>query len=263
VVGISPVEKRLCRRTAAIPRGEVLRPCLISLRACGESPMERPMPDRLQPRDSRVAIFSAHVFMPELWHPIGESQLHPITLSHNHSTMTIGERIKKARKARNNMKRTELSQATGIPYPTLAGIENGDQESSTQLHNIAKALGVRVEWLEKGKGSMEGPEASPGGVSQSLRLDPEKLAETAKALRERYEEAGLVFSIEEDPETFAIAYGYRVEMSDAYSPSEERAFGMKIADLTPQGAVSNERGKRVPSKGTTERKDGEARRQKA
>lgn len=262
MTGLAPVENKLCKRTADMPRGALLLPCLISLKACGESSMARPMPDRLQPRDSRIAIFSAHVSMPRLWHPISKSQLHPITVSHNYVPMNIGARIKKARKVR-ELSRRKLSEMTGIPYPTLAGIENGDQESSTQLHHIAKKLVVRIDWLETGKGEMDAPEAASDGVSQQMRLNPEKLAETARALRERYKEAGLVYSIEEDPETFATAYGYRMEMSDAYSPSEERAFGMKLADLTPQGAGSNERGKRVPAKGTAERKNGEARRRKA
>lgn len=68
----------------------------------------------------------------------------------------IGNRIKEARKAR-NMSRPQLSTATGIPYPTLAGIENGDQDSTTQLDVIANALGARVEWLRTGRGAMDAP----------------------------------------------------------------------------------------------------------
>lgn len=50
------------------------------------------------------------------------------------------------------MSRNELAALSGIPYPTLAGIENGDQDSSTKLHAIATALRVSVKWLETGKG---------------------------------------------------------------------------------------------------------------
>jgi phage repressor protein C with HTH and peptisase S24 domain len=66
--------------------------------------------------------------------------------------MTIGERIKQVR-AELGMSRADLVRAADIPYPTLAGIENSDQGSSTRLHAIAKALRVRPEWLETGKGA--------------------------------------------------------------------------------------------------------------
>lgn len=75
-------------------------------------------------------------------------------LFHNYPPMTIGERIREARE-RLKMSRPELAKAADIPYPTLAGIENSDQASSTRLHALAKALKVRAEWLETGKGPLE------------------------------------------------------------------------------------------------------------
>lgn len=69
--------------------------------------------------------------------------------------MTVGERIRQARAFRGKMSRPKLAELTGIPYPTLAGLENGDQSSSTRLHAIATALNVRLEWLADGSGPME------------------------------------------------------------------------------------------------------------
>lgn len=46
------------------------------------------------------------------------------------------------------MSRGELAKLTGIPYSTLAEIENNEQKSSTKLHKIAAGLGARIEWLE-------------------------------------------------------------------------------------------------------------------
>ncbi|NII53556.1 helix-turn-helix transcriptional regulator [Luteibacter sp. SG786] len=91
--------------------------------------------------------------------------------------MTVGERIKEAR-LRLKMSRPALAKAADLPYPTLAGIENSDQSSSTKLHVLAKALRVRVEWLETGKGPMEASDEPPAeegwadiiGVRQAAAL---------------------------------------------------------------------------------------------
>lgn len=53
------------------------------------------------------------------------------------------------------MSRPQLSDLTRIPYSTLAGIENGDQEGSTRLHIIAEALRCSPTWLETGRGQEE------------------------------------------------------------------------------------------------------------
>lgn len=58
------------------------------------------------------------------------------------------------------MKRTELSEAADIKYPTLSGLENGDQHESTKLPAIAKALGVSPHWLQTGKGRMDASESN-------------------------------------------------------------------------------------------------------
>lgn len=50
------------------------------------------------------------------------------------------------------MSRSELAARSGVKYPTLAGIENGDQQSSTFLPDIAAALDVNLDWLRTGKG---------------------------------------------------------------------------------------------------------------
>lgn len=68
--------------------------------------------------------------------------------------MTVGDRIKLARMTR-GISRPNLASLTKIPYSTLAGIENNDQAATTQLPQIAEALGVSLRWLQLGKGSME------------------------------------------------------------------------------------------------------------
>ncbi|TAA42167.1 helix-turn-helix transcriptional regulator [Pseudoxanthomonas winnipegensis] len=72
--------------------------------------------------------------------------------------MTVGERIRQARD-KMGLKRPALAEKAKIPYSTLAGIENNDQSGTTQLPQIASALGVSVHWLQTGKGSMVADES--------------------------------------------------------------------------------------------------------
>jgi transcriptional regulator with XRE-family HTH domain len=166
------------------------------------------------------------------------------------STMTIGERIKQARKAR-DLSRVELARATGIPYPTLAGIENGDQSASTRLHVIASALNVRVEWLETGKGCRDASEASPDAISHAVRLDPQMIADTAWALRTAYEAVGRVFVLEEEPERFLQMYLARAEISDLSTPDNMAKLVLKASSVAnSEGKGVEERGGTVPAPGT-------------
>lgn len=59
------------------------------------------------------------------------------------------------------MSRTDLSTRSGVKYPTLAGIENDDQQSSTFLPDIADALAVNLYWLRTGKGPRDKAAAAP------------------------------------------------------------------------------------------------------
>lgn len=78
--------------------------------------------------------------------------------------MSVGERIKAERLSRKPvLERKELAALSGVPYPTLAGIENGDQASTTRLHAIAHALGVNPQWLETGAGPKYPGTARPEG----------------------------------------------------------------------------------------------------
>lgn len=123
-----------------------------------------------QPSRCKSAIRSDHGFMMRsLWHPITGCQRHPITDFHKYFAMTVGERIKEVR-AQLGMTRADLSRAADVPYPTLAGIENSDQSTSTRLHALAKALRVRTEWLETGKGPKEAMEVDAGEAGAQALL---------------------------------------------------------------------------------------------
>lgn len=73
--------------------------------------------------------------------------------------MTPGTRIK-LRREMLKISRADLARMAGVPYSTLAGLENGDQTGSTKLWSIAKALQCEPRWLETGSGPMVEPAGS-------------------------------------------------------------------------------------------------------
>lgn len=81
---------------------------------------------------------------------VDECQRHPEGGRRHAYGMTLGQRIK-ARRAELGISRPKLAQLTGIPYSTLAGIESGDQQGSTELHKIARALDCTTDYLATGR----------------------------------------------------------------------------------------------------------------
>lgn len=101
--------------------------------------------------------------------------------------MTLGSRIKETRAAK-GWTRRDLVDASGVPYATLAGIENSDQASSTATPQLAAALGVSAVWLATGKGPMNLNDSHPTTAantfgprepaSHSLTLDEQILCQS-------------------------------------------------------------------------------------
>ena len=132
--------------------------------------------------------------------------------------MTVGARIKQAREAK-GLSRPQLSERSGVPYPTLAGLENGDQKESTKLHALATALGVSVQWLATGKEGRPSPEAAgalAGEASNSVRLRPEIIVAVSRVMNTVYGLIGHTVDLSErsTAELFAAAYEWRASMDD-------------------------------------------------
>ena len=88
--------------------------------------------------------------------------------------MTIGQRVKRARKHA-SLTQKELGDAVGVRQATISDLEKGESRSSAYLVEIAKACGVRAEWLATGTGNMELPtgevrELRPRSYSNELDL---------------------------------------------------------------------------------------------
>lgn len=97
------------------------------------------------------------------------------------------------------MTRTELATASGVPYPTLAGLENGDQATSTALPALAAALEVNARWLQTGKGSK-------AASSQAMGFDFDKILDAQKLLREYAVIRSEPLHIADDARYLRVAY---------------------------------------------------------
>lgn len=83
-------------------------------------------------------------------------------------TGKLGARIKYVREKR-GMEPKDLSNATGIPYSTLKGLEEGDQKSSTKLHLLVAALRTNSRYLLTGKGKWDEAESAVSPVEDEIQ----------------------------------------------------------------------------------------------
>ena len=75
---------------------------------------------------------------------------------------TFRERLIHAREAR-SLTQEQLAKASGVSQGAIGNYESGSRNSSRQVVSLATALGVRAEWLDKGKGAMyERTNLAPG-----------------------------------------------------------------------------------------------------
>lgn len=155
--------------------------------------------------------------------------------------MIFATNLKRLRK-RAGLTQERLADACGYPGQSRVGnYESGIREPElSEIPTIAKALGAEIAEL------FTGPASALAG-SQLVRLEPNRIAETAKALRIHFKRQGVVYNIEDDPATFVLAYGWRQELGDSRDSQIE--LQSRLFDLTPQGTL-NGRSEGVPDAGT-------------
>lgn len=75
-----------------------------------------------------------------------------------------------------HMSQASLAKAAGVAQSTVGNVEAGLRRQPRQLTAIAKALGMRVEWLESGKGPRlvhDEPSRGPHRGSAPANSEPE------------------------------------------------------------------------------------------
>lgn len=92
--------------------------------------------------------------------PISNVNRYSDSLRPDNIGMSIGSRIKEARRAK-KLTQKELASKVGMTQGSLSELETGESKGTTMIASFAAALGVNALWLETGKGTMQG---EPGPV---------------------------------------------------------------------------------------------------
>lgn len=88
---------------------------------------------------------------------------------------TFSERVKNRREEL-EISQGELARLSGVSQTTIANIEGGRNKGTTKLLDLARALDVRAEWLESGRGQKE-----PIRLNLIKETDPENQPRTGVA----------------------------------------------------------------------------------
>lgn len=116
---------------------------------------------------------------------------------------TLSQRLEIAMDAA-GFNQASLAEAAGVSQPTVWKIVSGRTQSSAKIVDLAKALGVRPEWLAHGQGDMKAEPANVSSVAYEgtiqlplydesekqvgIAIVPDAIkAETSKAYKLNYE----------------------------------------------------------------------------
>jgi transcriptional regulator with XRE-family HTH domain len=84
------------------------------------------------------------------------------------TSMTLGERLKTAREFA-GLTQKDLEQKSGVLQQMISKIENGKQETSAYVVQLAVACGVRPEWLALGQGEMVTAEIDKSTMTYDIK----------------------------------------------------------------------------------------------
>lgn len=80
---------------------------------------------------------------------------------------TLSQRLEIAMKA-GGFSQASLAEAAGVSQPTVWKIVSGRTQSSAKIVDLAKALGVRPEWLAHGVGGMKSEQVETSNASSII-----------------------------------------------------------------------------------------------
>jgi transcriptional regulator with XRE-family HTH domain len=96
------------------------------------------------------------------------SCLTPYNQRNNLHDMTLGERLRRAREHA-GLTQKELEEKSGVLQQMISKVENGRQETSAYVVQLAIACGVRPEWLALGQGEMVAVEVNKSQLTYEMQ----------------------------------------------------------------------------------------------
>lgn len=94
---------------------------------------------------------------------------------------SLASRLRDARTQR-GLSQRDLARKAGVGTTTISSIEQGRSRGTTLIVPIAKALGVREEWLVSGKGQKESSGNNGATSGQDYYVAARSLEELAEQL---------------------------------------------------------------------------------
>ncbi len=158
--------------------------------------------------------------------------------------LELGRRIAAAR-ARKGWNRNQLARAAGVTWANLTRYERGENEpGASRVFEMAKALGVSVDWLLGRTGAREVPGVEPLGVAFSMsdnlqtpgRVDDAEFR--AVPLVSGSIAAGSARIVDEEIEEYAIIHVSQLAgRGDLVAVRVDREMGRSMVPLIQPGAV--------------------------
>ncbi|WP_420996203.1 helix-turn-helix domain-containing protein [Cupriavidus sp. 30B13] len=133
----------------------------------------------------------------------------------------VAARLKEARQFL-GLSQQKLADKFGISKPGLQGNEAGKSMPGGDLLACYSSLGISVDWLLTGKGSMTFDDSGERAQPSAGPLDVELLEVVLEKLETKIAAAGVRASAKKKAELAALLYDYIVETGKAEGPSVER-----------------------------------------
>jgi transcriptional regulator with XRE-family HTH domain len=170
----------------------------------------------------------------------------------------IGDRLKELRTGA-GMTQPAFAAIVGTSKQYVSQLESGKNQipNGEFIEGWARHFKVNMRWLASGTGPKHA-ESSTGEGSHLMRLDPERIAELATVLAERWKDVPGGFDLRNEAHAahFVLCYGLFINMKDRPVPENTVAFSAALT--SPQGATGDERSENVPTTGTVRRKTGKS-----
>lgn len=152
---------------------------------------------------------------------------------HNGDMRTIGERLRAAR-AKKGLTQPELSRLSGVSQAAISDLERGRSVESRKLVQLAQALGITPEWLERGVGPVDRPVLKSVTTSDTLVIEADVLPRTSKI--------PVVGTVQAGDDGFFEEIGYPVGVGDgtvAYHGRDMNAYALRVRGDSMAGKIDS------------------------